>query len=115
MNKTLLSIIVALGLCYSAAVMPVMAETTDTDDTTISALMEQVQALLAQVTQLQEQLTISQGEQVELREEIRDVKSEFVSYLREGITSDEVRRLQEMLAGESDVYPEGIVSGYYGP
>lgn len=31
-----------------------------------------------------------------------------------GMISDDVRRLQTLLAADKDVYPEGIVSGYYG-
>jgi peptidoglycan hydrolase-like protein with peptidoglycan-binding domain len=34
--------------------------------------------------------------------------------LRYGITSDEVKRLQELLASDPELYPEGIVSGWFG-
>ncbi|MDP2641298.1 MAG: ABC transporter substrate-binding protein [Candidatus Yanofskybacteria bacterium] len=39
----------------------------------------------------------------------------FQSELREGMTSPEVRLLQECLAQDSAVYPEGTVSGFFGP
>lgn len=32
-----------------------------------------------------------------------------------GARSDEVMKLQELLAQDSEIYPDGIVSGYYGP
>jgi peptidoglycan hydrolase-like protein with peptidoglycan-binding domain len=35
--------------------------------------------------------------------------------LRVGMTGDDVRALQEALAKEPGVYPEGLVTGYYGP
>ncbi|MCR4275208.1 MAG: carboxypeptidase regulatory-like domain-containing protein [Candidatus Wolfebacteria bacterium] len=34
--------------------------------------------------------------------------------LMQGITDNEVKSLQEFLAKDSDVYPEGIISGYFG-
>ncbi|PIR70448.1 MAG: hypothetical protein COU46_01395 [Candidatus Niyogibacteria bacterium CG10_big_fil_rev_8_21_14_0_10_42_19] len=38
----------------------------------------------------------------------------FNTVLRYGITSNEVKRLQELLASDSEVYPEGIISGWFG-
>lgn len=39
----------------------------------------------------------------------------FSSDLAFGNRSDDVRRLQEILKQDSSIYPEGIVSGYFGP
>ncbi|MFH1534763.1 MAG: peptidoglycan-binding protein [Patescibacteria group bacterium] len=38
----------------------------------------------------------------------------FNATLRYGMTSDDVKRLQELLASDSEIYPEGIVSGWFG-
>ncbi|MEK7148945.1 MAG: peptidoglycan-binding protein [Patescibacteria group bacterium] len=38
----------------------------------------------------------------------------FVKNLSPGISSEDVRRLQTLLASDRDVYLEGIISGYYG-
>lgn len=38
----------------------------------------------------------------------------FNATLKYGITSDEVKQLQELLAKDSEIYPEGIVSGWFG-
>ncbi|MFH1956809.1 MAG: carboxypeptidase regulatory-like domain-containing protein, partial [Patescibacteria group bacterium] len=38
----------------------------------------------------------------------------FNSTLRYGMTSDDVKRLQELLASDSEIYPEGIISGWFG-
>jgi peptidoglycan hydrolase-like protein with peptidoglycan-binding domain len=35
--------------------------------------------------------------------------------LRQGMTGEDIKTLQAILATQPDVYPEGIVSGYYGP
>ncbi len=38
----------------------------------------------------------------------------FNTALKYGITSDEVKRLQELFASDSEIYPEGIISGWFG-
>ena len=38
----------------------------------------------------------------------------FNTTLRYGMTSDDVKRLQELLASDPEIYPEGIVSGWFG-
>lgn len=39
----------------------------------------------------------------------------LTSEINPGARSDEVMKLQELLARDSTIYPDGIVSGYYGP
>ncbi|MEK7093247.1 MAG: peptidoglycan-binding protein [Patescibacteria group bacterium] len=41
--------------------------------------------------------------------------SVFLKNLSLGTSSEDVRRLQILLASDKDVYPEGTISGYYGP
>ena len=41
--------------------------------------------------------------------------SVFLKNLSLGMSSEDVRRLQSLLASDKDVYPESTVSGYYGP
>jgi peptidoglycan hydrolase-like protein with peptidoglycan-binding domain len=38
----------------------------------------------------------------------------FTRNLYLGLQGDDVRKLQEFLAKDKEVYPEGIISGYYG-
>lgn len=38
----------------------------------------------------------------------------FTTTMSLGMSSNDVRRLQILLAGDKEIYPEGIVSGYYG-
>ena len=38
----------------------------------------------------------------------------FNATLRYGMTSDDVKRLQELLASDPEIYPEGIISGWFG-
>jgi peptidoglycan hydrolase-like protein with peptidoglycan-binding domain len=42
------------------------------------------------------------------------VSAIFNRTLRLGMTNDDVKRLQELFAADSEIYPEGIISGYFG-
>lgn len=46
---------------------------------------------------------------------VEDISAIFASGLYYGYVGTDVRRLQTLLATQADVYPEGIVSGYFGP
>ncbi len=45
----------------------------------------------------------------------KDVPSIFTRDLNQGEEGNQVRKLQECLAQFSDIYPEGVISGYFGP
>lgn len=63
--------------------------------------------LLAKIKSLQEQLASIQNE---LKESIV-----LANDLKEGMTSDEVRALQEVLATDPSIYPANLNTGYFGP
>src|SRR3989344_676980 len=74
---------------------------------TIEQLLLQFQQWQAQCKSLQEQ---KQQLQVQQQETI----SQLVSALRQGSVGDNVKTLQALLAADPDVYPEGLITGYYG-
>lgn len=76
--------------------------------------VDQLQALLQQVKVLQDQLAELQKKQGSTMTELKETIA-LARDLREGMTSDEVTALQELLAADPDVYPEGVISGYFGP
>ncbi len=83
----------------------------------IATLQAQVTALIAQVAELQAQVQKLLGSQNMFREEI---KSSFQQLRLErqlvvGSRGEDVRLLQEILASDPDIYPEGFVTGYFGP
>lgn len=50
------------------------------------------------------------------QEEIRPATPpEFTRSLFLGARGDDVRKLQEFLASDKNIYPEGLITGYYGP
>jgi peptidoglycan hydrolase-like protein with peptidoglycan-binding domain len=68
-------------------------------------MLEQIQALIAQVEDLQNQLN-------ELRGEVRDVLKEG---LEQGMSDEDIKKIQEILATDPSVYPEGLTTVYFGP
>lgn len=71
----------------------------------VNSLMERIQGLLAQVEDLKEQL-------YELRGEVR---AEIKAGLEEGMTDEDIEDIQEILATDPTIYPQGLVTGYFGP
>ena len=99
---------------------------------TADELNAQAQSILQQITQLQQQLSAMQGtggtgggtvgatpaNPVVVRAGTDGVDSstcpQIGRVLKMGTTGDDVRRLQQYLARDPALYPEGTVSGYYG-
>lgn len=110
--------LLALALVASITVAPAISRAATNDQ-----LLAQIAQLLAFVQQLQSQLNAVEGGGVQgpvvgvVPGGTSAGSGACVSLtldLRQGSENDEVRRLQEFLARDSSVYPEGITSGYYG-
>ncbi|MEK6922302.1 MAG: peptidoglycan-binding protein, partial [Nanoarchaeota archaeon] len=88
-----------------------LAQTSPKDlQSLIQQLQEQIKQLQSQVIELQSQVEIS-------KKEIELVKTElkFTKALRLGTRGDEVEQLQEFLKQFPDIYPQGLITGYFGP
>jgi len=77
--------------------------------------------LQEKITLLKEQIAVLQTQIAELKaqlEEIQKTEPKFTKTLQRGMREDEVKQLQEFLktppAGGPDIYPEGLVTGYFG-
>lgn len=75
----------------------------------IEGLLGQIKALQAQLAQLMAKLPASADMSAQ------DTIGDIVSRLRLGSEGDEVRALQELLKRDPSIYPEGLVTGYFGP
>lgn len=73
----------------------------------LQALIEQLQN---QIKELQEQIAKLKTDVEEVKEELKLTKD-----LYKGLSDDEVKKLQGFLKQYAEVYPEGLVTGYYGP
>lgn len=77
-------------------------------------IIKQLQALIislqSQINELKAKLEIT-------RKEVEIVKSEiqFTKSLVRGTEGDEVKQLQEVLSKDPEIYPEGKVTGFFGP
>ncbi len=69
----------------------------------VTKLQAEITALQTQVAGLKSQLTATQAE------------LKFTRALRRGASGDEVKELQEFLKQFPDIYPEGLVTGFFGP
>ncbi len=79
-----------------------------TNTTNISDLLVTLQGLMKQVEELKARLA-------EITGDISDVRAEIKAGLREGMTDEDIKKLQELLATDPDIYPRGLVTGYFGP
>lgn len=51
----------------------------------------------------------------EVTEQLAEIIPKFNQVLEPGMQNNEVRELQKFLSQFKDIYPEGVVNGYYGP
>lgn len=98
--KKVLAIAIALAVFAPASAFAQTASTT-TATTSAAAIIGQINSLQMQINSLQQQ----QQQNI----------ATLVMTLRQGSTGDQVLILQALLAADSAIYPEGIVSGFFGP
>ena len=92
-------IAIALALTTLAWVAPI-------NGATVEELQAQINALLQQIAQLQTQLAAQGG--------TTTVTGCFTKDLHKGMKDPEVTTLQKVLKTDSSIYPEGLVTGYFG-
>ena len=71
----------------------------------LDEMLTQIQALMVQIQALQSQLNTMRG----------DIKDAIRDGLSEGMTSEDIGKLQEILATDTTIYPEGRVTRFFGP
>jgi len=117
MNK-IISILLVVSFFFTVSSMPVLAEeTTTSTQALLQQLQEQIEQLKTQIATLMSQITSLREAKQEVRETTAEIRTtlRLLRQLREGMTGEDVELLQEILATDSDVYPEGLVTGYFGP
>lgn len=109
--RTYIIPIVVLSMLVALPVTVGAQEENEDEEDLKAALVEQIEQLREMVRDLQAQVEAMHSEQQEIREENAALRRE----LREGMRGEDVETLQEVLATDSSIYPEGLVTGYYGP
>ncbi len=87
-----------------------LAETT----TTSAAQMSAVSSLLQQVQALQTQIDALKMSQTTLKVEAGAQIANFMSDLSVGSKGEDVKALQKFLAANPNLYPEGLITGFFG-
>ena len=108
MKQKLLIPIVGLfvaGIMLAPSISMAQSATTTTQINTISALLQQLQALQSQINALQAS---------SLKRELSTQTGAFVTSLSLGSRGDAVTALQALLALDTSIYPEGLITGYFG-
>ncbi len=99
----------------------------------IEELKKQVQVLQQQLVETRSELGVQPQVQTQLQPQTQEpqvsqniqesavaaeeapVLPEFTRTLASGSSGDDVRKLQEFLAKDKDIYPEGLTTGFFGP
>lgn len=96
-----------MSVLLAAALLVPSVSFAEANSATVSSLLERIAQLKAQIGELEKQ-------QQALHKEEGQIIKELVKTLREGAEGDDVRAIQALLAEDMEVYPEGVISGYYG-
>ena len=116
MNK--ITHIILVGFLLFCLCLPVLAtETNQTVEQVLQQLQQQIEQLKAQIAALTSQLVSLKEAKQEIKETVSEIKTtlKLTRQLREGMSGDDVKLLQEILATDPDIYPEGLKTGYFGP
>src|SRR4030042_97515 len=116
--KKFIVTISATGILFGILCFPVLAENTSnpTKEQLIQQLQQQVEQLKTQIQILQTQIESLKQTKQEIKETAEEIKEtlQLMKQLQYGMTGEDVRLLQEILATDPDIYPEGLITGYYG-
>ncbi len=107
-KKLIMFSMVALILCAGVSTQVAYAQESSSD------AVSGMQKLLEQIKSLQTQLEDLRKKESTLVTELQSTLA-LTRELRRGMSGDDVKRLQEILATDPTIYPEGIVSGTFGP
>ena len=106
--------LIVITLCLVLVIPSIGIAQTANQTSDLQALVQQLQA---QIKELQKQVVSLQTQLTTTKEEIAEVKAELgiTRSLERGAVGDEVKKLQEFLKKFPDIYPSGLVTGYFGP
>ena len=104
LNPCLFAVVI---LAVLVAISPAKAQST-------SDLQAQIQLLMKQVQALQQQLQVAEGGATVSTQKQLILISTLSLGLTDAKTNGEVSKLQQFLAQDKTIYPEGLVTGYFG-
>lgn len=109
-------IVLSIFAIFLAVPVLTLAQTSGTAQTLADTLKKQIENLMAQITALNAQLEQIKSAKREIKETAKEIKGtlQLIRDLKEGISGEDVKLLQQVLATDPEIYPEGLVTGYFG-
>ncbi len=104
------------GLLLIGVLMPssIFAQTATTTSASVQATLAQIQTIETQIKALQAQHEALMAQYKILAQQQSAALVTLIQTLKEGSTGDQVAILQALLALDPSIYPEGIISGFFG-
>jgi len=83
---------------------------------TVTQMQALIESLKQQITQLQLKAETQKKATTEVREAAQDVKEtlSLIRQLRQGMSGEDVKTLQIILAADPEIFPEGKITGFFG-
>ena len=103
------AMVIALPLSFDFAQAQAPANDTAALQKLVSELQTQIKLFQAQISELQTKIQSQERELVAVKLELQ-----FTKTLQKGASGEEVKKLQELLKNYPDIYPQGLVTGYFG-
>lgn len=113
MKKTsIISIASFVVLITGLLAFPVFGQTQSTS----SSISDLIKTLQQQIETLKVQIEALKQARLQIKTTSQDITEtlKLARQLKEGMSGEDVKLLQTILAAYPDIYPEGLISGYYG-
>lgn len=115
-KQKIIGVVVALGLLSGGASVALAETVGNANAADVTALQKQIAELQQMIKTLSTQVSEAKKANMELKTEIAELRLELKlgKPLKVGDEGDDVKLLQEVLATDPTIYPEGKKTGYYG-
>lgn len=107
--EKIISVLLGASILFGILTASVLAQTTDipSGEELIQLLLQKIEELKVKIAELKVK--------IEALKQAKPGTLKLVRQLRIGMSGEDVKLLQEVLATDPEIYPEGLVTGYFGP
>src|SRR3989339_85107 len=107
------AVVLVLAVLLLVPSSGVVAQST-TASSTISDMIKQLEAQIATLQVRIESLRKAEADVRLSQQSVNDTAVSLIREMREGMSGDDVKALQALLAADAEIYPEGLISGFSG-